>query len=649
MSSRRYTPSSSDHSSYNSDHSVYSDDFSKSSGDSDGSDYSRNRSQKKTPSPKPEKASVTKAENYNRNRTLKSNNSTRPQKKSAPASTKRMYGGSSSYNNSRNNTRPRNFSNNTPRKQNAVQQRLMSAKRNKVNQLNNEINILNKKVEDLLKENKLLKTLQHRQGKALKKLEDTESELPRLIRSHMEEQRVMKARVRKSQAREREIEVRLRKADDNTEKLENQLNKYKRLARDQNLLERNELSRELEDTHHRLAQVERRNQDLVRNLELNSQSFMRQLRDEHRKLVQTKTELENKTDECNALTNKIKEKDRQLEVSNIYSLRSQNRSNTSFNSSIATNQSLVIKSPRPHKTSSPRKPPTKKSPRKNTEVTLRRSFNEKSSEELLGPVKSSGSPIPVLAPLTPTPPPPVAKIHLSKDLQKSADEELLLSELNEENKTNASKEKLPPTFYTENSALSNLSNPPNLFEANDLVTNQVRSSAESASIKIEEPTLKLNLSNDSIKQESSFNKISEDIQLSESARNKKEAEDRKKAMLLAKMRKIDEQENQLTPRSDVMKATTSSYKAAASQSNIQHTALRSNSKSPHNEVASKKKSGAFYDDDLAFMFGFSLALRQNSQSSPKTETSRNRELISHSRKQNSNLKEEISQKKQTEQ
>ena len=40
-SSRRY--SSSDRSSYNSDHSAYSDDFSKSSHESDGSDYSRNR------------------------------------------------------------------------------------------------------------------------------------------------------------------------------------------------------------------------------------------------------------------------------------------------------------------------------------------------------------------------------------------------------------------------------------------------------------------------------------------------------------------------------------------------------------------------------------------------------------------------------
>ena len=55
-------------------------------------------------------------------------------------------------------------------------------------------------------------------------------------------------------------EARLRKADDNAERLENQLNKYKRLAKDQNLMERNELSHELEDTHHRLAQVERRNQ-----------------------------------------------------------------------------------------------------------------------------------------------------------------------------------------------------------------------------------------------------------------------------------------------------------------------------------------------------------------------------------------------------
>ena len=52
-----------------------------------------------------------------------------------------------------------------------------------------------------------------------------------------------------------------------------------------------------------------------------------------------------------------------------------------------------------------------------------------------------------------------------------------------------------------------------------------------------------------------------------------------------------------------------------------------------------------FDDDLALMFGFSLALRQNSQSSPKNDKRINRELISHSRKKNS--KQEFSQKSKT--
>jgi len=94
--------------------------------------------------------------------------------------------------------------------------------------------------------------------------------------------------------------------------------------------------------------------------------------------------------------------------------------------------------------------------------------------------------------------------------------------------------------------------------------------------------LNFNLSNDSIKQENS------EYQLSESARNKKEAEDRKKALLLAKMRKIDEQENQLTPRSDVIKATTSSQFNVTSQNSTQ---LRSSSRSPHNDVVENLHKG----------------------------------------------------------
>ena len=41
------------------------------------------------------------------------------------------------------------------------------------------------------------------QEKSLRKFEDTESDLPRLISQHMEDQRVLKARLRKAQDAER--------------------------------------------------------------------------------------------------------------------------------------------------------------------------------------------------------------------------------------------------------------------------------------------------------------------------------------------------------------------------------------------------------------------------------------------------------------
>jgi len=228
---------------------------------------------------------------------------------------------------------------------NNVQQRVISARKNRINQLYNEMNEMRSKVDELNKENRLLKTLQYRQSKALKKLEDTENDLPKIISRHMEEQRILKMRLRKSKERERSLENQMKISDERRMKSESQLNKYKKLVEDRNLVERSELSRNLSEVQDKLFEVERRNQDLKRNLELNSQSYTRQIRRCESKHHQTKLELKQMKENYRNLQIRLKEKERQLDVSNIYSLRSSKneKSETSMITPVTSNHTTPRK------------------------------------------------------------------------------------------------------------------------------------------------------------------------------------------------------------------------------------------------------------------------------------------------------------------
>ncbi|XP_074093478.1 lebercilin isoform X3 [Macrotis lagotis] len=65
--------------------------------------------------------------------------------------------------------------------------RVLSTRLLKINELQNEVNELQFKLDELLKENKALKRLQYKQEKALNKFEDTESEISQLVVRHNNE------------------------------------------------------------------------------------------------------------------------------------------------------------------------------------------------------------------------------------------------------------------------------------------------------------------------------------------------------------------------------------------------------------------------------------------------------------------------------
>ncbi|NXD34665.1 LCA5 protein, partial [Copsychus sechellarum] len=202
-----------------------------------------------------------------------------------------------------------------------VTKRVLSARLLKINELRNELTELHIKLDELQKENRALKRLQHRQEKALNKFEDTENEISQLLARHNNEIRILRERLRKSQERERATERRLKDTEDELYRKKNVLQKLKKLSADKHLAERDDLAKKLALAESKLEDREKRIKDLERNLELSGSSFQRELLSKKKKLYEAQEENRVLQEEIKELNQKLKEKERELEAKNIYANR----------------------------------------------------------------------------------------------------------------------------------------------------------------------------------------------------------------------------------------------------------------------------------------------------------------------------------------
>ncbi|XP_063008939.1 lebercilin [Melospiza melodia melodia] len=202
-----------------------------------------------------------------------------------------------------------------------VTKRVLSARLLKINELRNELTELHIKLDELQKENRALKRLQHRQEKALNKFEDTENEISQLLAQHNNEIRILRERLRKSQEKERATERRLKDTEDELYRKKTVLQKLKKLSADKHLAERDDLAKKLALAESKLEDREKRIKDLERNLELSSSSFQRELHSKKKKLHEAQEENRVLQEELNHLNQKLKEKERELEAKNIYANR----------------------------------------------------------------------------------------------------------------------------------------------------------------------------------------------------------------------------------------------------------------------------------------------------------------------------------------
>ncbi|KAK3583929.1 hypothetical protein CHS0354_033715 [Potamilus streckersoni] len=202
-----------------------------------------------------------------------------------------------------------------------ITQRVMSARRLRINELKNQLEELNTIIRDLKEENKLLKKTQLIQEKSLNRFESRESDLPQLMERHNNEMKMLKEQLKKTKEKYDRTDRYLRDAEDELEKMKSKLKKYKELAENKDLLERDELNQK-----YRAAEIDLEEKDVkIKELE----KYIANLQKNHRHEIgieiarqkDSNKQLQHLQEENVRLNEVIKEKQKEIEMKNIYSSR----------------------------------------------------------------------------------------------------------------------------------------------------------------------------------------------------------------------------------------------------------------------------------------------------------------------------------------
>ncbi|NWS03511.1 LCA5L protein, partial [Motacilla alba] len=204
---------------------------------------------------------------------------------------------------------------------NATAQRISSARIHKIKELKNEIFDLQRKIETSSFENLALKELKRRHARAIDRYSNAESHLQELLAGHRNEMRDLRNLLKMSQEAEKNTARELKKVEAELRRTKGDLKALAVLSEDKALAEKEELNHRLSVLNETLEAKDERIQSLEMQLKLNSNTFSRQLASESKKLLEATMTTKNLLMEINIVHQKIKEKDRQLYVQNIYANR----------------------------------------------------------------------------------------------------------------------------------------------------------------------------------------------------------------------------------------------------------------------------------------------------------------------------------------
>ncbi|CAH1389320.1 unnamed protein product [Nezara viridula] len=189
-------------------------------------------------------------------------------------------------------------------------QRVMSAKLLRMKQLQNQLYETQAKLNEVMQENRTLKTVQQRQDSVLKKYEGNQEQLPQLMRSHHEEIRVLNEKYKQLRNNYKELESRLKLKDNELTNLREQHKHLLKLSKDKHLGEREKLSKKVEEMQTTIDEQRKKIFMLSKKLDLEEKSFNHQLNQEVAKQKKVQSELHGALETINHLKASLEEKER---------------------------------------------------------------------------------------------------------------------------------------------------------------------------------------------------------------------------------------------------------------------------------------------------------------------------------------------------
>ncbi|XP_005526678.1 PREDICTED: lebercilin-like protein [Pseudopodoces humilis] len=204
---------------------------------------------------------------------------------------------------------------------NATAQRISSARLHKIKELKNEIFDIGRKIEASSLENQALKELNRRHARAIGRYNNAESHLQGLLAGHRKETTELGKLLKMSQEAEKNTAKELKKVEAELRRTNGDLKTLVMLSEDKALAEREELSHRLSVLNKTLEAKDERIRNLEMQLKLNNSTYSRWLASESKKLLEATMITKDLLMEINIVHQKIKEKDRQLYIQNIYANR----------------------------------------------------------------------------------------------------------------------------------------------------------------------------------------------------------------------------------------------------------------------------------------------------------------------------------------
>ncbi|KAK2159587.1 hypothetical protein LSH36_150g02011 [Paralvinella palmiformis] len=223
-----------------------------------------------------------------------------------------------------------------PKSSDYITKRMLSARRMKINELRSENENLLQQVAELQKENKTLLRQQRITDKQLERYEGQESEVPQLIKRHTEEIRVLREQLRRQKEKYHKTEKKRNETDDELSRTKRLLKKMKGLVEDKELKERDELSQKLSKLESEVDEKTRKIEQLEHHIENLTKNHRHELGIERARHKETELKLRELSVERQNLKMTLKEKEKELEIKNIYSnriMRPPHKLNSSVSSS----------------------------------------------------------------------------------------------------------------------------------------------------------------------------------------------------------------------------------------------------------------------------------------------------------------------------